>query len=55
VQRDDTPVGLNGAGLLVVNPPWQLDERLAAALPWLHARLAPGDHGRAGVAWLVPE
>ena len=55
VQRDDTPVGLNGGGLLVVNPPWQLDERLAAALPWLHARLAPDGRGRARVAWLVPE
>ena len=55
VQRDDTPVGLNGGGLLLVNPPWQLDERLAAALPWLHARLAPDGRGRARVAWLVPE
>ena len=55
VQREDTPVGLNGGGLLLVNPPWQLDERLAAALPWLHARLAPDGRGRARVAWLVPE
>ncbi len=55
VQREDTPVGLNGGGLLIVNPPWQLDERLTVALSWLHARLAPDGRGRARVAWLVPE
>jgi 23S rRNA (adenine2030-N6)-methyltransferase len=36
----DSRVGLNGSGLLVLNPPWQLDERLGEALPALHARLA---------------
>lgn len=55
VQHADTPVGLNGGGMLIVNPPWQLDERLTAALPWLHARLAPDGRGRVRVAWLVPE
>jgi 23S rRNA (adenine2030-N6)-methyltransferase len=55
VQRDDTPGGLNGAGLLLVNPPWQLDERLAAALPWLHARLSPPGRGRWRVSWLARE
>ena len=55
VQRDDTPGGLNGAGVLLLNPPWQLDERLAPALPWLLARLAPPQRGRCRVSWLVPE
>jgi 23S rRNA (adenine2030-N6)-methyltransferase len=34
---------LNGCGLVVVNPPWQLDERLAELLPWLAEVLAPGE------------
>lgn len=36
----DSRAGLNGSGLLVFNPPWQLDERLRETLPALHARLA---------------
>ncbi len=37
----DSRVGLNGSGVLVLNPPWQLGTRLREALPALHARLAP--------------
>ena len=55
VQRDDLPGGLNGAGLLIINPPWQLDERLAATLPWLKEQLAPAGRGRSRVSWHVPE
>jgi len=55
IERDDSPVGLNGAGLLLIRPPWQLDAALAPALEWLHAHLAPGGHGRSRVAWQVPE
>ena len=32
--------GLVGSGMFVVNPPWQLDEELDEALPWLAERLA---------------
>jgi 23S rRNA (adenine2030-N6)-methyltransferase len=35
--------GLTGSGMFVVNPPWQLDDDLAAALPWLTQRLAVDD------------
>jgi 23S rRNA (adenine2030-N6)-methyltransferase len=60
IRPDDSPVGLNGAGMLFVNPPWQLDERLAEALPWLHRRLATAGPtgaatGRWDVDWRVPE
>ena len=27
VWPDDTPVGLNGCGLLVINPPWQFSNK----------------------------
>ena len=32
--------GLVGSGMFIVNPPWQLDEELGEALPWLAERLA---------------
>jgi 23S rRNA (adenine2030-N6)-methyltransferase len=35
--------GLTGSGMFVVNPPWQLDDALEAALPWLAERLAVDD------------
>lgn len=52
-QPPDNPERLNGCGLLVVNPPWKLDEDLALLLPDLSHRL--GATGPAGVRWLVPE
>jgi 23S rRNA (adenine2030-N6)-methyltransferase len=55
VERDDSPAGLNGAGVLLINPPWQLDARLAESLPWLHRKLAAEGRGRWRVSWLVPE
>ena len=32
VWPDDTPVGLNGCGLLVINPPWKFSEDADEAL-----------------------
>ena len=40
VARERPSGGLIGSGMFVVNPPWQLDEELEAALPWLVERLA---------------
>jgi 23S rRNA (adenine2030-N6)-methyltransferase len=51
-ERD--PDVLAGSGMLVVNPPWKVDEALGAALPDLAARLADGA-GSAHVDWLVGE
>lgn len=39
VRPDDSPLRLNGSGMLVVNPPWQLAEALAPVLPVLAATL----------------
>ena len=50
----DSPLGMPGCGIAIVNPPWQLDERLRHVLPELHAALAP-DEGGTDVTWLVPE
>jgi 23S rRNA (adenine2030-N6)-methyltransferase len=53
------PVGpvfrLNGCGMVLVNPPWQLDDILRQQLPWLKARLGQDLAGQVTVDWLVPE
>ena len=51
----DTPAGLRGSGLAIVNPPWQLEERLADLLPDLHRLLVPDGAGGTTVEWWVGE
>jgi len=47
------PARLNGCGLLLLNPPWKLDEALADLLPVLADRL--GATGPSGVRWLLKD
>ncbi len=47
----DDPTRLNGTGMLVINPPWQLDQALADLLPVLAQRLQA--QGECGLRWLV--
>jgi 23S rRNA (adenine2030-N6)-methyltransferase len=51
----DAQVGMSGAGLVIINPPWLLDERLRELLPQLHRLLSPEDLGGTSLEWLVPE
>jgi 23S rRNA (adenine2030-N6)-methyltransferase len=53
-EDDNRGLGMTGCGMLVVNPPWQLDEQAKALLPWLNRRLA-GDRGTCRVEWLAGE
>lgn len=46
---------LYGCGMIIVNPPWQYDEKLQALLPQLLASLQPDGEGGTRVEWLVPE
>ncbi|KRG83974.1 MULTISPECIES: 23S rRNA (adenine(2030)-N(6))-methyltransferase RlmJ [Stenotrophomonas] len=39
VRPDDSPLRLNGSGMLLLNPPWQFDQVLAPALPVLQREL----------------
>ena len=41
----DNRVGLNGSGMLVLNPPWQTDTEAARWLPVLHRVLDPSHRG----------
>jgi 23S rRNA (adenine2030-N6)-methyltransferase len=43
VRPDDSPLRLNGSGMLVINPPWKLDQELASAMPVLAKLLADGE------------
>jgi 23S rRNA (adenine2030-N6)-methyltransferase len=51
----DAQVGMAGAGLVILNPPWMLDDRLKELLPQLHKLLSPEGLGGTSVEWLVPE
>lgn len=55
VRPPDSPTGLIGSGLLLINPPWQLDERMRIVLPALHQRLSPTGAGATRVEWLIGE
>ncbi|MBC8035987.1 MAG: 23S rRNA (adenine(2030)-N(6))-methyltransferase RlmJ [Rhizobiales bacterium] len=46
--------GLAGSGLVIVNPPWKLDNDLALVMPALAQRLGLGNWGQGTVSWLLP-
>ena len=53
VRPADSPIGLNGSGLVIANPPWKFDVEMRDALDELHAALA--GNGGSSVEWLVEE
>lgn len=55
VSPADTPFRLNGCGMIVLNPPWRLEQGLAPELEALAERLRQGPSADARVEWLVPE
>jgi 23S rRNA (adenine2030-N6)-methyltransferase len=55
VLPEDAAVGMRGAGVVIVNPPWMLDERLAELLPDLHRLLVPEGTGGTTVEWWAGE
>ena len=55
VHRPGDPRRLNGCGLLVVNPPYQLDERLRVLLPFLVERLGQSPDACFNLTWLATE
>lgn len=48
----DAPLGLNGSGMLIMNPPWQLDTHMRAAGQELLSLLAEDGRGGMRVEWL---
>ena len=53
VHPDDSRAGLNGSGILAVNPPWRFEQDLRQVLPLLHAALAERGAGRTSVQVLA--
>jgi 23S rRNA (adenine2030-N6)-methyltransferase len=51
VRRDDSPLRMNGSGLLLLNPPWQLDTAIEPALRAVLDALDQGG-GSLAITWL---
>lgn len=51
IHAEDYPARLNGCGLAILNPPWQLDETLARLMPDLHRQLGRSG-GRSRLEWV---
>ncbi|PJK14323.1 23S rRNA (adenine(2030)-N(6))-methyltransferase RlmJ [Lysobacteraceae bacterium NML07-0707] len=52
VRPDDSPLRMNGSGLMIWNAPWQLDQTLQPALDALANSLGENGQGRSRVEWL---
>lgn len=52
IHPDDSPLRLNGCGMLIANPPWQLDVTLANLLPALQQVLAQSPAAAQRLHWL---
>ena len=55
IRPADSPLGLNGSGLVVANPPWQWDQEMRTTMTELQLLLSPDEKGDALVDWLVRE
>jgi 23S rRNA (adenine2030-N6)-methyltransferase len=55
IYPEDTAFRLNGCGMVLVNPPWQIDRTLAGLLPRLLGCLRQNHEGNSRVVWLVKE
>ena len=55
VRPDDSPLRLNGCGMLIANPPWKLDATLATLLPTLRDVLAQAPGASQRLRWLRGE
>ena len=54
VRPDDSPLRMNGSGLVIWNAPWQFDKLLAPTLKTLARALGEDGQGQARVDWLRP-
>ena len=52
---EDAPGKLKGCGLVVINPPWQIDREIAPVLEVLAERLAQAPGGAGSLRWIVEE
>ncbi|EJF30603.1 23S rRNA (adenine(2030)-N(6))-methyltransferase RlmJ [Enterobacter sp. Ap-916] len=55
VRPDSDQRGMTASGMIVINPPWKLEQQMANVLPWLHKKLVPTGTGSTTLSWIVPE
>ncbi|WP_312241089.1 23S rRNA (adenine(2030)-N(6))-methyltransferase RlmJ [Pantoea sp.] len=55
VRPDSDQRGMTASGMIVINPPWKLEQQMRELLPWLHKKLVPTGTGHTRVEWIVPE
>ena len=55
VLPDSDRRGMTASGMIVINPPWKLEQQMNNVLPWLHSKLVQAGTGHATVSWIVPE
>jgi len=55
VRPDSDQRGMTASGMIVINPPWKLEQQMANVLPWLHKKLVPAGTGSTTLSWIVPE
>ena len=51
----EAPMKMRGCGVLVINPPWRIEDEIAGELAYLATALAQGAGARADVTWVVRE
>ncbi len=49
VLPDSDRRGMTASGMIVINPPWKLEQQMNNVLPWLHSKLVPAGTGHATV------
>ncbi|CAM3768554.1 23S rRNA (adenine(2030)-N(6))-methyltransferase RlmJ [Xenorhabdus thuongxuanensis] len=55
MRPDSDQRGMTASGMIVINPPWKLEQQMKVVLPWLHQVLVPEGTGHTSVEWIVPE
>ena len=58
IRHDDANKGMNGSGMIIVNPPWTLEKNAKAFLPVLTTLLADEeccDQAHFQIRWITPE
>lgn len=55
VRPDSDQRGMTASGMIVINPPWQLESQMKKILPYLTNVLVPEGTGSWKVEWITPE
>ncbi|PVX42729.1 23S rRNA (adenine2030-N6)-methyltransferase [Pasteurella langaaensis DSM 22999] len=55
VRPDSDQRGMTASGMIVINPPWQLEAQMKKILPYLVKVLVPEGTGSYSVKWITPE